>query len=79
MLWLYNVNLLIAFIKLNDLAIMKALISNIIVCNRMSHSICKTRSGKNIKEDLQKHGALLKCWEIIEPSQSSPKIDKRIC
>lgn len=49
----------------------------------MSYSICKTRSGKNIKEDLQKHGAsdeaLLKCWEIIEPSQSSPIIDKRIC
>ncbi len=49
----------------------------------MPHSIWKTRPVKNIKEDLQKHGAsdeaLLKFWGIIEPSQSSPKIDKRIC
>lgn len=49
----------------------------------MSHLIWKTRPGKNIKEDLQKHGVsyedLLKCWEIIEPSQSSLKIDKKIC
>lgn len=55
-------------------------LASIFYANRMAHSIWKTQPGKYIKEDLQKHGVsyedLLNCWEIIEPSQSSPKIDK---
>ncbi|KFM95655.1 hypothetical protein DJ93_5581 [Bacillus clarus] len=55
-------------------------LASIFYANRMSHSIWKTQPGKYIKEDLQKHGVsygdLSNCWEIIEPSHSSPKIDK---
>ncbi|TPF14101.1 alpha/beta hydrolase [Priestia megaterium] len=56
-----------------------ALVS-IFYSNRLSYSIWNTIPGKYIRRDLESHGVnyndLVKYWELIEPNQALPKINK---
>lgn len=56
-----------------------ALVS-IFYANRLSYAIWNTIPGKFIREDLEHHGVnykdLIKYWQITEPNQAIPKMDK---
>ncbi|MDC7724329.1 alpha/beta hydrolase family protein [Priestia megaterium] len=56
-----------------------ALVS-IFYSNRLSYSIWNTIPGKYIRRDLESHGVnyndLVKYWELVEPNQALPKINK---
>ncbi|MFE3898600.1 MULTISPECIES: alpha/beta hydrolase [unclassified Priestia] len=56
-----------------------ALVS-IFYSNRLSYSIWNTIPGKYIRRDLESHGVnyndLVKYWELVEPNQVLPKINK---
>lgn len=56
-----------------------ALVS-IFYSNRLSYSIWNTIPGKYIRQDLESHGVdyndLVKCWELTEPNQAIPKMNK---
>lgn len=55
-------------------------IVSIFYANKLSHSIWNTIPGKFIKRDLEQNGVtyedLVRYWEIIDPSQAKPKVDK---
>ena len=56
-----------------------ALVS-IFYSNRLSYSIWNTIPGKYIRQDLESHGVdyndLVKYWELTEPNQALPKMNK---
>ncbi|MFD0084245.1 alpha/beta hydrolase [Priestia megaterium] len=56
-----------------------ALVS-IFYSNRLSYSIWNTIPGKYIRQDLETHGVnyndLVKYWELTEPNQATPKMNK---
>ncbi|MBU8785272.1 MULTISPECIES: alpha/beta hydrolase family protein [Bacillus] len=53
---------------------------SIFYANRLSYSIWNTIPGKFIREELEQHGVtyedLIKYWEITDPSQAVPKVNK---
>ncbi|EEL93421.1 hypothetical protein bcere0030_25620 [Bacillus cereus AH1273] len=57
-------------------------LASIFYANRLSYSIWKTNPGKFIREDLEHHGVtyddLIAYWKITEPSQTLPKVKKKI-
>ncbi|MED1741076.1 alpha/beta hydrolase family protein [Bacillus swezeyi] len=53
---------------------------SIFYANRLSYSIWNTIPGKFIREELEQHGVtyedLIRYWEITDPSQAMPKVNK---
>ncbi|MCY8737553.1 alpha/beta hydrolase [Bacillus haynesii] len=53
---------------------------SIFYANRLSYSIWNTIPGKFIREELEQHGVtyeeLVRYWEITDPSQAAPKVNK---
>ncbi|MCF7619302.1 alpha/beta hydrolase family protein [Bacillus sonorensis] len=55
-------------------------VASIFYANRLSYSIWNTIPGKFIREELEQHGVtyedLIRYWEITDPSQAVPKVNK---
>lgn len=53
---------------------------SIFYANRLSYSIWNTIPGKYIREELEQNGVtyneLIKYWDITDPSQALPKVNK---
>ncbi|HHV7525970.1 TPA: hypothetical protein ACUNF5_007601, partial [Burkholderia orbicola] len=56
------------------------IVVSIFYANRLSYAIWNTIPGKFIREELEQHGVtyedLKTYWEITDPSQAAPKINK---